>query len=1211
MSSILERNLLALSISSPGAARMIQASSPRADIDFVETGEGLSAALVEGGRQRRLASARRPLEEARALAGTVDPKQAATAVVLGFGVGHHVRAVAERLGPTSAVFVFEPDLGLLRAVLERVDHSGWLRRGNVVLLTDAEDGGAIAAATKGVEGLIGLGLEIVHHPASRARLGASAQRFAEEFARVVGAIKTGVVTTLMQTEVTFRNLLMNVDRYASCPGVAEIAGAARGKPAIVVSAGPSLRRNIELLSKPGMRERFVIIAVQTVLKTLLSRGVRPHFVTALDYHEISRRFYEGLTAEDVAGVTLVAEAKANPAILEAFPGEVRMPREGMLDELLGEGLSRERGELRPGATVAHLAYYLARHLGCDPVIMIGQDLGFTDGQYYAPGAAIHGVWSGELNAFNTLEMMEWQRIVRMRTRLHAMSDVHGRPIYSDEQMVAYLVQFERDFKGDGERGLTTIDATEGGVAKRHTRAMTLAEAVERFGDAGPARLPLARSGDAGVPPALERRLRDVRRDVWKVAEESRRTGQLLEQMLGKVGDHRTVNELIAKVEETRDRVVALNPAFRLVDQLNQTGTLKRVRADRQIALERDLPALDRQRRQIERDIVNVRWMADAADRLGELLDVAVRALKGGPKLTRDMETPAGVAAGGNRGPRRICAMVAVDFSTGGMGTARALETEFMGASPLRLTVQRLSRARELDGVVVLTSEPERAAQLIGDAGGPRVEIVRTQGSPLGARSAAIRAGRLWARSCWRAGLGGLSVYDEALAPEASARATIERGYDAAAVVGADWCLVDPALVNEAVARFRSQPEGESGSRFTFVQAPPGLGTCVIGRSLMQELAEKAAQAGVFATIGAMLGYVPIAPLPDPIARTICVAAEPPVRDAQFRFIPDSTPRRSALARALAGLDLTAASAGQIAERVRERQLQPPAGAPQELVLEPCTGRRTSGPRGVWLRGSAESVERPVLSLSSAERIFAELGEAREDAAVTFAGAGDPLLHPDVLKMIALARRYGIAGVHLRTDLACEGEMLERLLDAGPDVISIDLMAETPETYRRLMGADLFSRVRENLQRLIELRQSRPSAGGLPAVWIVPRITRCDQTYAEIEAFYDRWLLGAGAAVIDALPVSIPGERIEPLPLPALASRRMMRERMAVLCDGSVPGVESDFSGERCVGNVLKEGLMPVWRRLVARRYEVLVEPRVEGAQGGATRSRAVQLERGL
>ena len=47
--------------------------------------------------------------------------------------------MTERIGRTGIVIVFEPDLGLLRAVLERIDHSAWMGRGNVVFLTDPED----------------------------------------------------------------------------------------------------------------------------------------------------------------------------------------------------------------------------------------------------------------------------------------------------------------------------------------------------------------------------------------------------------------------------------------------------------------------------------------------------------------------------------------------------------------------------------------------------------------------------------------------------------------------------------------------------------------------------------------------------------------------------------------------------------------------------------------------------------------------------------------------------------------------------------------------------------------------------------------------------------------------------------------------------------------------------------------------------------------
>src|SRR4029450_7963116 len=117
--------------------------------------------------------------------------------------------------------------------------------------------------TRGFEALLAMGVAFLEHPADRVRLGELSGRFQTNFTSVYRAIRTTVVTTLLQSEVTLRNLLMNLDRYATCPGLAELEGACAGRPAIVVSAGPSLRRNIDLLSRPGIRERFVIIAVQT------------------------------------------------------------------------------------------------------------------------------------------------------------------------------------------------------------------------------------------------------------------------------------------------------------------------------------------------------------------------------------------------------------------------------------------------------------------------------------------------------------------------------------------------------------------------------------------------------------------------------------------------------------------------------------------------------------------------------------------------------------------------------------------------------------------------------------------------------------------------------------------------------------------------------------------------------------------------------------
>src|SRR5690606_39467264 len=125
------------------------------------------------------------------------------------------------------------DIALLRAVLERVDHSDWIAASNVAILSDAHDAAPLSAVVHGVEGLVAMGVRIVEHPASVERLGESAKAFGETLARVVSAVRTNVLTTMVQTEATVRNLVMNADRYIASPGIEDLRDALAGKPAVV------------------------------------------------------------------------------------------------------------------------------------------------------------------------------------------------------------------------------------------------------------------------------------------------------------------------------------------------------------------------------------------------------------------------------------------------------------------------------------------------------------------------------------------------------------------------------------------------------------------------------------------------------------------------------------------------------------------------------------------------------------------------------------------------------------------------------------------------------------------------------------------------------------------------------------------------------------------------------------------------------------------
>src|SRR5262249_54127809 len=159
----------------------------------------------------------------------------------------------------------------------------------------------------------------------------------------------------------------------------------------------------------------VICSVQTTFKMLLDRGIEPDFVTSLDFHELSRRFFEGIPA--TCRTHLVAEPKANWHVIDAYHGPTSFLDNRWARLCVGDALAA-RGGFKAGSTVAHLAFYLTLHLGCDPIILVGQDLAYTDHVYYAPGTSMHDLWRPELNRFNTIEMREWERIVRNRPILH-------------------------------------------------------------------------------------------------------------------------------------------------------------------------------------------------------------------------------------------------------------------------------------------------------------------------------------------------------------------------------------------------------------------------------------------------------------------------------------------------------------------------------------------------------------------------------------------------------------------------------------------------------------------------------------------------------------------------------------------------------------------------------------------------------------------------
>jgi hypothetical protein len=614
-------NLHALYLRDPELAARVDAL-PFGDLPAFEPARdgGWTARLTaDDGREVYLHSRYHPVEEAEKFVANLPSVENPSFFLGGLGLGYHLPALARRYdGPL--LIVAEEDVRLIKATLYLHELHGWIGDGRLIFLT-APENRLFNAKLCGCNANVLMGVQLAALPHTSRCRAEFHERMRRAFADYILISRTQMVTLLKTAQVTFKNIALNLPHYLENRGVEALRNRAAGYPAIVVAAGPSLARNVRLLAE--LRNRAVIVGVQTVLRLLNALGIRPHFVTSLDYHEVSGEFFRGI--EDFGDTVLVAEPKATWHVLDLFTAGKHVLRHRFHETLLRDA-APARGEMRAGTTVAHLAFYVAQHLGCDPILFVGQDLAYSEGMFYIPGSPLEKTWEPELNRFETIEMKQWERIVRNRPILRKTKDIHGRDAYNDEVLYNYRQQFENDFAVAPQR---IIQASEGGVPFAHAEIMPLREAAERFCTrplpanlTAPTADPRAAEWKTRSAVELEKRIEELER----VHATAREMIELLEKLETLVEKPLEFNRQIVRVDALRILIHEYDAVYRLVLDVSAAAELRRFAADRDIGKpETETPAIARRR--LKRDREFVASFLKGCEFLADVLPLALRRIR--------------------------------------------------------------------------------------------------------------------------------------------------------------------------------------------------------------------------------------------------------------------------------------------------------------------------------------------------------------------------------------------------------------------------------------------------------------------------------------------------------------------------------------------------------------------------------------------------------
>ncbi|MFW5906074.1 MAG: 6-hydroxymethylpterin diphosphokinase MptE-like protein, partial [Desulfobia sp.] len=285
-----------------------------------------------------------------------------------------------------------------------------------------------------------------------------------------------------------------------------------GTPAILVAGGPSLDQNIHLLSQA--REKALVLAVDTVLPSLVHQGIKPHFLSTIDP---KNHIYEKIAGviPQAENISLISTSWSCPKMEKIFPADqvfwtfTAKPLEAWLNSLLGGSL------LTSGAgTVAHLNLIAADILGCDPIIFIGQDLAYT-------GTASHAQHTVLSHTLPGAQPREGETV----------TGVDGTTLRTSRSFLSMKKHFESLISGSAK---TFINASQGAHIQG-TTPCSLEEALATYcpdrEDSGPRLAHLIRDCQAIDTAPLQSQFRKTRKEIKQLGKEIKEADRLNKSLL--------------------------------------------------------------------------------------------------------------------------------------------------------------------------------------------------------------------------------------------------------------------------------------------------------------------------------------------------------------------------------------------------------------------------------------------------------------------------------------------------------------------------------------------------------------------------------------------------------------------------------------------------------------------------------------------------------
>lgn len=278
------------------------------------------------------------------------------------------------------------------------------------------------------------------------------ERFEELKHKLVydAAVKSAILDEYLKFGVAFfRNFYSNMLSLPGSYQASGLFGKFKDIPAVICGAGPSIAKQYELLKT--LDTKAIIFAGGSAINALNSADIMPHFGAGVDPNPPQ---YERYLANKAYELPFFYRSRLYHPALELLHGP-RLYLNGCggydIPRFFEERLGIEGEELPEGHNIVNFLVGLAHALGCNPIILVGVDLAFTENQLYPPGVVRDG--GADIESMKKVEKYDEIPLLK--------EDINGKPVYTLWKWIAES-KYIADYAASNPQ-LKIINATEGGL----------------------------------------------------------------------------------------------------------------------------------------------------------------------------------------------------------------------------------------------------------------------------------------------------------------------------------------------------------------------------------------------------------------------------------------------------------------------------------------------------------------------------------------------------------------------------------------------------------------------------------------------------------------------------------------------------------------------------------------------------------------------------